>query len=173
MGGISVLILMGILSFIFFAFIAIFLAIIVYVIIAYIFESISIMCMCKNLQYKATFTAWIPFYNKYLLGKIVGNKVLGLILALLNIATVLFGIYCYAQTEFIPVTFITFLVCAVLGFILDIVISHKIYKNVTNRYGDILTVLSVLTLGLLRPIFLFIIRNKVKKVHDDEIMEIR
>ena len=38
----------------------------------YVFESIAIMEMSKNLEYKAVGTAWIPFYNKYLLGKIVG-----------------------------------------------------------------------------------------------------
>lgn len=66
MGGISVLFLMSILSFMFLTFIAMFLAIIIYVIMTYIFESISIMCISKNLQYKATFTAWIPFYNFFL-----------------------------------------------------------------------------------------------------------
>lgn len=170
MGGISVLLLMSILSFLFFIFIAIFLAIIVYVIITYIFESISIMCMSKNLQYKAPFTAWIPFYNKYLLSKIAGSKMLGLILALFNIGTVCTGLYCYFQTEFNYIVFIMFLICILVGFIIDIVVSHKIYINVTQKYGDILTVLSVLTLGILRPIFLFIIRNKVKKENDKEII---
>lgn len=168
MGGISVLFLMSILSFMFLTFIAMFLAIIIYVIMNYIFESISIMCMSKNLQYKATITAWIPFYNKYLLSRIAGSKVLGLILALFNIGTVFTGLYCYFQTEFNYIFFIMFLICIFVSFILDIVVSHKIYKNVTPKYGDILTVLSVISLGILRPIFLFIIRNKVK--NDNEII---
>lgn len=170
MGGISVLFLMSILSFMFFTFIAIFLAIIIYVIMTYIFESISIMCISKKLQYKATFTAWIPFYNKYLLSKIAGSKVLGLILALFNIGTVCTGLHCYFQAEFNYIVFIIFLICIFVGFILDIVVSHKIYKNVTPKYGDILTVLSVLTFGILRPIFLFIIRNNVKKEDNKEII---
>ena len=168
MGGISVLFLMSILSFMFFTFIAIFLGIIVYLIITYIFESISIMCMNKNLQYKATFTAWIPFYNKYLLSKIVGSKILGLILVLCNIGTVCIGMYCYFRAEFNYIVFGMFLICIFLGFILDIVVSHKIYKNVTPKYGDILTVLNVLTFGIVRPIILFIIRNMVKKENDKD-----
>lgn len=163
MGGISVLLLMGFLSFMFFTFVAIFLAIIVYEIIAYIFESITIMCMSKNLKYKAPFTAWIPFYHKYLLGKIVGNKVLGVILTFLNIAIVWIGIYCYVQFEMNPILFIIFLLCVFIAFILDIVLSHKIYVNTINQNGNILTILSILTFGILRPIFLFSIRNKVKK----------
>lgn len=170
MGGISVLFLMSILSFMFFTFIAIFLAIIVYVIITYIFESISIMNMSKNLQYKATFAAWIPFYNKYLLSKIAGSKILGLILTLFNIGTVCIGLYCYFQNEFNYIVFIMFLICIFVGFILDIVVSHKIYINVTPKYGDILTVLSVLTFGILRHIFLFIIRNKINRENDKELI---
>ena len=163
MGGISVLILMGILSFMFFTFVAIFLAIVVYTVITYIFESIAIMSMSKNLGYKAIYTSWIPFYNKYLLGKIAENKVLGGIAAISNIIITGVGIYCYIQNEFQPIIFLIFLTCVLIGFILDIVISHKIYVKAINKYGDILTIFSVLTLGLLRPIFLFIIRNKIKK----------
>ena len=65
MGGISVLLLMGILSAIFFIFLAIFIVIVIYQIITYIFESFAIMEMGKNLQYKVVGTAWIPFYNIY------------------------------------------------------------------------------------------------------------
>lgn len=170
MGGISVLFLMSILSFMFFTFIAIFLAIIFYVIVTYIFESISIMGMSKNLEYRATFTAWIPFYNKYLLSKIAGSKKLGVILTLFNIGTVGTGLYCYFQTEFNYIIFIMFLVCIFVGFILDIIVSHKIYMKGTKKYGDILTVLNVVSFGILRPIFLFVIRNKVKKENDKEIV---
>lgn len=59
--------------------------------------------------------------------------------------------------------FIILLILIVLSFVIDIIISHKIYKNVTSKYADILTVVNVLTLGLTRPIILFIIRNKYSK----------
>lgn len=168
MGGISVLFLMSILSFMFFIFIAIFLAIIIYAMITYIFESISIMSMIKNLQYQETYIAWIPFYNKYLLGEIAGSKKLGIILALFNIVAVCMGLFCYCQIEFNYIAFIMFLICIVVVFILDIVISHKIYIKTVPKYGDILTVLSVLTFGILRPIFLFLVRNKVKEEENKE-----
>ena len=61
------------------------------------------------------------------------------------------------------VFFIILLILIVLSFVIDIIISHKIYKNVTSKYADILTVVNVLTLGLTRPIILFIIRNKYSK----------
>ena len=110
MGGISVILLMGILSAIFYIFLAIFLLIIIYQIMTYIFESIAIMEMSKNLEYKAVGTAWIPFYNKYLLGKIAGHKILGIIVAVLNGITAVSGTYCYIQTQPNPAIFVIFLV---------------------------------------------------------------
>ena len=79
MAGFSISILMSIIMFMYLFFIAIFVAIILYLIISYTFEGISIMCMGKKLKYKNIFTAWIPFYNKYVLGKISNSKVLGMI----------------------------------------------------------------------------------------------
>ena len=56
-----------------------------------------------------------------------------------------------------------FLICILISFVLDVIIAHKIYTKAIGKYGDIFTVFSVLTLGFLRPIFLFAIRSKVKK----------
>ena len=53
------------------------------------------MCMSKNMGYKNTFTAWIPFYNKYLLGSIAGNKIMGIISGILSFVSICLGIYFY------------------------------------------------------------------------------
>ena len=95
MGGLSVIILMNILLFLYIFFITIFVAIILYIVISYTFEGISIMCLSKNMGYKNTFTAWIPFYNKYLLGSIAGNKIMGIISGILSFASIYLGIYFY------------------------------------------------------------------------------
>ena len=52
MGGLSVIVLMNILLFLYIFFITIFVAIILYIVISYTFEGISIMCMSKNMEYK-------------------------------------------------------------------------------------------------------------------------
>lgn len=161
MGGISVILLMGILSAIFYIFLAIFLLIVIYQIMTYVFESIAIMEMSKNLEYKAVGTAWMPFYNKYLLGKIAGHKILGSMVAALNAVMAVTCFWSYMQGNMI--LFGIFLICVLISFVLDVIIAHKIYTKAIGKYGDIFTVFSVLTLGFLRPIFLFAIRSKVKK----------
>ena len=156
MAGFSISILMSIIMFMYLFFIAIFVAIILYLIISYTFEGISIMCMGKKLKYKNIFTAWIPFYNKYVLGKISNSKVLGMISCVLSFISVLLGIRFYIQQELEVALFIVL----IISLIVDTIISHKIYKARANKYGDILTIFNILSFGLLRPIFLFILRNK-------------
>ena len=162
MGGFSVVVLMSMISFIYLFFIAIFVAVVLYIIISYTFQGISIMCMSKNMEYKNTFTAWIPFYNKYLLGKIAGNKIMGVISGVLSFISIFLGICFYINKELKIVLFIILTISLIITFILDTMITHRIYKSRAKNYGDILTVFNILSLGLLRPIFLFIVRNKKK-----------
>ena len=160
MGGFSIVVLMSILSFIYLFFIAIFVSVVLYIMISYTFQSISIMCMSKNMGYKNAFTAWIPFYNKFLLGKIAGNKIIGGISSILTLISIFLGTRFYIHRELEIALFIILIISLIVAFILDTIIAHKIYKSHTKKYGDILTVFNILSFGLLRPIFLFIIRNK-------------
>lgn len=169
MGGISVMLLMGMLSAMYVFFIAVIAVLIIYFAVSYVFESIAAMGMCKNLYYKHSGTAWIPFYNpfynKYLLGKIAGNKALGIIEGVLNlsIATVAVLFFCF-ELEIGIIGLIALLACAIASFVIDVIIADKIFKNLNIRYSDVLTVVNVLTFGLLRPIILFIFRNKQKTI---------
>ena len=158
MGGMSVLILMGILSFIFYALLACFLIIVIYIIISYIFESIALMNMSKNLNYKAPVTSYIPIYNKYILGKVANNKALGIILMIDNIIIIALALATYFNYN--PWIFLVLLACILISFILNIILSDKIFRDVLKKYSVICTIFSVLTLGFLRPIFLFAISYK-------------
>ena len=119
MGGLSVIVLMNILLFLYIFFITIFVAIILYIVISYTFEGISIMCMSKNMGYKNTFTAWIPFYNKCLLGKIAGNKIMGVISGVLSFISIFLGICFYINKELKIVLFIILTISLIITFILD------------------------------------------------------
>ena len=161
MGGISVIFLMGIFSVWAFVFIAIFATIVIFAVINYIFESISISCIGNKMNCSFKFISWIPFYNKFLLGKIGGNKIIGGMLGILNLFIVLFGIYFFVNTTTNYIIVFIFILCLLLSFILDTILSYKIYSKAVNKYSSLLTVLNVLSLGVLRPIILFVIRNKV------------
>ena len=84
---------------------------------------------------------------------------MGWISGILSFIAICLGTRFYINKELEIVLFIILVISLIITFILDTMIAHRIYKSRTNKYGDILTVFNILSLGLLRPIFLFIIRK--------------
>ena len=159
MAGFGVLIVSGILSAIFLFFIAVFAAAAAYIMASYVLEGFSIACMRKKAGDAHTFPAWIPFYSKYLLGKLADRRVMGAVSALLTLLSVCLCVYFYVCRELNTLWFILLLMALSAVFILDTLIAHRIYKS-RSKYGDILTVFTVLSLGLLSPVFLFAVRSR-------------
>lgn len=160
MGGLSVFLLLGTMTVFFYFLIIIFLVVIVSMIVTYTFESIALMRMGKNLGYKKPIIAWIPFYNKYLLGKVAGNKPLGIILLIVDMGIFISFIGYRTVATYQEIFWGTFFLGVFVSFIMNILLSHKIYAKFVGKRADIYTVLGVITFGFLRPIFLFMIRNK-------------
>lgn len=161
MGGISVMFLLGMLSFLFFVFIAVLVLAVIFTVVRYILDGISVMRMAENLKFRHSGTVWIPFYNSFMIGKIAGNRALGAVSGAFLFVSAGLSIYFYVVGESNDALFAVLLVCLLVAFITDTVLSHRIYRNALGVYGDILTVLTVISLGILRPILLFIIRNRV------------
>lgn len=161
MGGLSVIFLMSILSFIYFLFLSIFVISTIYVIVSYIFESLAITKLSKN-----KFLSWIPFYNKYLLGKTCNKKLLGVFTEILSLTIFILALIIYLNKEFNTYLLIAMLILLTILFILETIIATKIYEKTIPKYKDILTVLTILSFGLLRPIFLFLVRSNKSKESD-------
>lgn len=161
MGGLSILIIMGLLTSIFLFFMAIFLFIVIYTVISYIFESMAVVDMSRHLGYKQPYRGWIPFYNKYLLSKIANCHVIEIIVSILSFVEVLMAIYMYTQGTMNILLLILFILLLSISFILDTIVAYKILKRVSEKYCDLFIVINVLTLGIFRPILLFILRNRL------------
>ena len=161
MGGISVLVLLGFLSGLYMLFIAVFFVAVLYLIINYVFEALAVLGMRESRGDRVPALAWIPIYNKYLLGEIAGKKVLGVFSGIFTLVMIGTGAYCYRTLTMDRLIFGAFLVSAILGFILDLVIAYRLYKNVVPKWKDVLLLLSILSGGLLRPVILFGLRKKV------------
>ena len=163
MGGISVIFLMSFLSLIYFMFIAILSFIILYIVISYTMTSITVMSMRKKLKYKNNFISFIPVFNKYLLGNLVNEKLLGALSSILTFLLMGFGTYLYICKNFKTLPFTVFIILLIITFIIDTVITYKMYDRCDSKYKDIVTIFNCLSLGILRPIFIFLVRNKNKK----------
>jgi hypothetical protein len=119
------------------------------IIILYILGSIGLMKIADKLGEKKSWIAWVPVLNLYLIGKLGFSNVVGWLMIALGILSgnrdTNNSIFSFALS------------------ILTAISLYKIYSKVSDK-AVLMTVFTVLSLGLLTPIFLFSIRNNEVKV---------
>lgn len=154
MGALSVFFLMGILSTLFLIFVSLFIGILCTYVVGYLFEGFLVSSLLDTKHYRG----WIPFYNKYLLGNITGDHVLGIISSLCAFPVLIIGYVLFVMDELNYLLFVVFLVILIIGFIVDHIIAYR-FLSKRCKYASWLIVLSVFSCGFLRPIILFITKN--------------
>ena len=115
MGGLSVLFLMGILSTLFLIFVSLFIGILCTYVVGYLFEGFLVSSLLDTKTYRG----WIPFYNKYLLGNMTGNRILGIISSICALPVLIIGYVLFAMDELNYCLFVVFLIILIIGFIVD------------------------------------------------------
>lgn len=154
MGALSVFFLMGILSTLFLIFVSLFIGILCTYVVGYLFEGFLVSSLLDTKHYRG----WIPFYNKYLLGNITGDRVLGIISSICAFPVLIIGYVLFVMDELNYLLFVVFLVILIIGFIVDHIIAYH-FLSKRCKYASWLIVLSVFSCGFLRPIILFITKN--------------
>ena len=154
MGALSVFFLMGILSTLFLIFVSLFIGILCTYVVGYLFEGFLVSSLLDTKHYRG----WIPFYNKYLLGNITGDHVLGIISSLCAFPVLIIGYVLFAMDELNYLLFVVFLVILIIGFIVDHIIAYH-FLSKRCKYASWFIVLSVFSCGFLRPVILFITKN--------------
>ena len=154
MGALSVFFLMGILSTLFLIFVSLFIGILCTYVVGYLFEGFLVSSLLDTKNYRG----WIPFYNKYLLGNITGNHVLGIISSICAFPVLIIGYVLFVMDELNYLLFVVFLVILIIGFIVDHIIAYH-FLSKRCKYASWFIVLSVFSCGFLRPIILFITKN--------------
>ena len=154
MGALSVFFLMGILSTLFLIFVSLFIGILCTYVVGYFFEGFFVSSLLDTKTYRG----WFPFYNKYLLGNITGDHVLGIISSLCAFPVLIIGYVLFVMDELNYLLFVVFLVILIIGFIVDHIIAYH-FLSKRCKYASWLIVLSVFSCGFLRPIILFITKN--------------
>lgn len=126
----------------------------------YIFGSIGLMAIAKKLNITGGWMAWLPIFNFYLLGKVAFNKGAGWFLAISGLLSGNYNLTVndeqVASSPILPAPLNSFLSLAFVVFLFTSL--YKVYNKFSDKAG-IMTVTSVLTFGLLSPIYLFAIRN--------------
>lgn len=154
MGALSVFFLMGILSTLFLIFVSLFIGILCTYVVGYLFEGFLVSSLLDT----KTYCGWIPFYNKYLLGNITGDHVLGIISSICALPVLIIGYVLFVMDELNYLLFVVFLVILIIGFIVDHIIAYH-FLSKRCKYASWLIVLSVFSCGFLRPIILFVTKD--------------
>jgi len=130
-------------------------------VISYAFNSLGLYEIAKRENEKNSFFSWIPYLNKYTLGRIAfKSNIHAVIMAMLVII------------EFVITMVMMFLknvkvvkILAILASILSLIICiytfiahYKIFKKYSKSV-ILMTILDVLSLGILGPFFIFAVRN--------------
>ena len=172
MAGFCIVLLMGMFSSVILFFVILLLAYLLICLFNYFMESFALYRMCQNNKYKYPILAWIPYYNRVLLGDMANDKNKGYIIFILRaISLLLVILVSYLLKDNINnskglinmFNNITFII-SFIAYILDIMLVHKIMKKTFPNGADVLTVLNVITLGISKSIVLFILRNNKKLI---------
>ena len=132
---------------------------VVYLLYSWVFESIFCAHLCRNLWNRPWVLGWIPVWGQYLLGKASGSRGLGAALAVTHLMVLTLSMFIAA--ECVRVDGMVYLFFLALAVVLKAIVAHRLYKIAAPERYKVLSVISILTMGLLRPIFLFALRKKV------------
>jgi hypothetical protein len=175
MAGFCIVLLMGVFSSVILFFIILFLIYLLLCLFNYIMESLAIYRMCKNNNYKHPILAWIPYYNRVLLGDFAESKKMGYITFISHILTlflVIFTCYFLDSNSLNNSGIVNFINCstsvlAIIIYVLNIIMVHRIMKKTIPKAADLLTVLNIFTFGISRCIVLFALRNRKELIKQE------
>ena len=136
----------------------------IFLIIGYILMGISLYKINKNREHKGSWMAWVPIFNVYLLGKLGCNKIVGMVC---SIAIILCTSFTVSINGIVKQNFSIFptIISSIILIIIDILMivsAAKLYKK-AGKNPITLWIITILTLGMAIPFFLFSIRNENNK----------
>ena len=130
--------------------------------VLYIFNSFGLLNIARSEKYKFPYIAWIPCIGEYITGKFVLNKILGYVCAGFSLLK-LVSMYFMITTDITPVFYIC-LAIIVAYFIFEMLIMNMFYKKV-YKHSQIFTLFTIITFGILKPIFIYTSRFQNKSRH--------
>lgn len=149
----------------------IFIIILLYIIVflfgflSYIFNAIGLYELAKREQVSPSLLAWIPYLNKYILGILAFDS------SVQAIIMIIFSILCFILSLlmfFIHSSINLIFILAIVSFILSIISAiytfvarYKVYSKYSKSI-IIMTVLDIISCGIMGPIFIFAIRRNKK-----------
>ncbi len=136
-------------------------------VLLYIFNSVGLYKIANREKDKNAYIAWVPYLNRITESKIAfGSSTLGIVMVALQVLSVVFMIITIFSTKMqtsvlVLLGLISFIFSSIFK-VIDFIGHYKMYE----KYGKssvIMTILDIISLGILGPLFIFAIRNNEKK----------
>ncbi|MDD2377072.1 MAG: hypothetical protein PHD15_06400 [Clostridia bacterium] len=130
-----------------------------FIIVLYILSGIGLMGITNKLGQKGSWMAWVPIFNFYLIGKLGFTKIIGWIIVVLiflgsSYSSTINGVT--TTGTILPAPFNAIAGCIFAALLL--ISIFRIYSKVSEK-SIFMMIFTVLSFGLLAPVFLFAIRN--------------
>ena len=130
--------------------------------LSYAFNSYGLYEIAKRENENNQFLAWIPYLNKFALGRLAfKSNIHGILLVTFNII----GLICLLALLFISTNeeaIIAFSLISIIMFVITTIYLYFARYKLYKKYGKstiLLTILDVISCGILGPFFVFAIRN--------------
>lgn len=153
---------MFIFPFLAFSFLFIILAILIKIAL-YIFQSIGLFRIARVSGYKYPFIAWIPCISQYIIGRFAKSNQIGVSYSILALLKYLLVIALFFIGNEIIINL--FLIYLIIYFVIDMLIINLFYEKVYKN-SNVYIILTIVTLGLMKPIFIFMSRIKKLTVYE-------
>ncbi len=138
--------------------------------ILYILKGVAVMKMAKKMGIKNSGLAFVPIINSYILGKMAfEDKVMPYLFLGFNIFSFLFGsmfsstiLAVFGGSSLNSAELSMLSTLQAVHMVFAYYLLYKVYKKFSDK-AVVMTVFTVLSCGILQPIFLFAIRNNELK----------
>lgn len=146
----------------------IFLVIITYIIffafgfISYAFNSFGLYEIAKKENAKFPAIAWIPYINKFTLGKVAFNSnVHATLLVILNLLSIILGVLLLFVSKNVQAIYSLALASLIISMVTSVytfIAHYRLYRKY-SKSTVIMTIFDVLSFGILGPFFIFAIKG--------------
>lgn len=150
-------------------FLAVYIIYLILKFVLYIFQSLGLLRIAKKENYKYPYIVWLPGLSHYVLGnycldkkKSIFYSILGLVHFVVPLILNLRVIYDMVEDIIMPI----YIILVIVYFIVDMLVMNKFYKKVYKK-NELFTILTIITFGMLKPIFIYTAR--IKKITNVDI----
>lgn len=155
--------------------ILIFLILFTFAFVSYALYTVGLNTIAKREEAKPYYLAWIPYLNKYTLGKIAfKSNDKAILLTLSNIFTLVFlfpTLFIRDNPTLVLALGLVIFIFSIVSAIFNFVAHYKIYERY-SKSTVIMTILDIISFGILGPFFIFAVKdneiNNKEKITENE-----